>query len=419
MARPKSVNPPSYCWHRSGNARVVIDGKEYSLGKYGSPESRERYDRLIAEWLERGRTAPQTQQTDTAPVSVNELLLGFHDHIDKEYGAKASHWYSFRDVMRIMKNLYGTTPAGQFGPLALKCCREQMVKEGWCRNYVNRQVQRLCRIFKWGVEQEMLLPTVWHGLKAVPGLRAGKTEALETEPVKPLSQADIDEILPHLPPMVRDMVLLQLATGMRPGEVCILRPANGNELRTSIQMAFWLKPGEKSFGNPASNDQILSNHLLSKKVRIGYKSLPHAIQYEVTFTIPKGEHRTFAQLEALTGCIPEKFSKFWKFDPMTGKLPPLDDGPGEEEFPIVSSTPDVQCARGCYSPDQPLRGFENAGYGRFCFRAEKVVKWNCIFRLRDAKCIASGAYRFRNFVGVGTLEDVRKTMRELAQEFGN
>jgi len=208
-------------------------------------------------------------------------------------------------------------------------------------------------------------------------------------------------------------------TGITSSSKLLHLTANGNELRTCIQMAFWLEPGEKSFGKPAYNDKMLSNHLVSKKVRIGYKSLPHAIEYEVTFTVPKGEHHTFAQFEALTGYMPEEFSKFWKFDPKTGKLAALNDGPGEQEFPIIFSTPDEQFAMGCYSPDQPSRGFEKAGYGRFRFLAEKVVKWNCVFRVRDAKGMAAVDYRYRNFVGVGTLEDVRKTMRELAQEFGN
>lgn len=208
-------------------------------------------------------------------------------------------------------------------------------------------------------------------------------------------------------------------TGNRSSSKLLHLAAKGNELRTTIQMAFWLKPGEKSLGNLAYNDRILSNNLLSKKVRIGYKALPHAIEYEVTFTIPKGEHHTYAQFEALTGYMPPEFSKFWRFDPKAAKLAVLDDGPGEQEFPVVFSTPNGQFAMGIYSPDQPAMGFEKAGYGRFRFKAEKVVKWNCVFRLRDAKGIAAGDYRFRNFVAVGTLEDVRTTMSELAQEFRN
>ena len=208
-------------------------------------------------------------------------------------------------------------------------------------------------------------------------------------------------------------------TGARSSSKLLNLVAKRNELRSTIQMAFWLKPGERSLGNPAYNEKVLSNHLLSKKVRIGYKALPHAIEYDVTFTIPKGAHHTYAQFEAVTGYMPPEFSKFWMFDPKTGKLAALDDGPGEQELPIIFSTPDGNFAMGIYSPDQPSKGFEKAGYGRFRFKAEKVVKWNCVFRLRDGKGIAAGDYRFRNFVAVGTLEDVRTTMRELAHEFRN
>ncbi len=72
---------------------------------------------------------------------------------------------------------------------------------------------------------------------------------------------------------------------------------------------------------------------------------------------------------------------------------------------------------GVFSPDQPARGYEEAGYGRFRFRSEKVVKWNCVFRLRDPGGIRAGDYRFRNFIAVGTLEDVRTSLAALALEF--
>jgi hypothetical protein len=206
-------------------------------------------------------------------------------------------------------------------------------------------------------------------------------------------------------------------TGNKSSSKLLHLDAKGNELRTTIQMAFWLKPGAKSFSNLAYNDKVLSNHLLTKRVRIGHKTLAHAIEFDVTFTLPNDEHHTYAQFEAVTGYMPPEFSKFWKFDPRTGTVAALTDGPGEQEFPIVFSTPDEQFAMGIYSPDQPSTGFEKAGYGRFRFKNQKVVKWNCVFRLREKTGIAARDYPFRNFVCVGTLEDVRKTMRELLQEF--
>ena len=64
--------------------------------------------------------------------------------------------------------------------------------------------------------------------------------------------------------------------------------ADGPELETTVQMAFWLAPGEKSEGHPALNRKVLADHLLTKRVRIGYKEWPNAIDYRVTFTVPAG-----------------------------------------------------------------------------------------------------------------------------------
>ena len=62
---------PSYRRHRASNrAYVEFDGHRIYLGRYGSPESREEYDRLIAEWLSNGRKLP---------VSYRRCLkLAFH-----------------------------------------------------------------------------------------------------------------------------------------------------------------------------------------------------------------------------------------------------------------------------------------------------------------------------------------------------
>jgi hypothetical protein len=194
--------------------------------------------------------------------------------------------------------------------------------------------------------------------------------------------------------------------------------AAGPELRTTIQMAFWLKPGEKSSGHLARNAKVLSNHQVSKRVHIGYKNLPHAIQYDVTFTIPRGERHTYAQFEAVTGYMPQEFRCFRRYYPRTHTLEDLDDGPGEQSYPVVFATADGAHAMGVFSPDQPSPGFEGAGYGRFAFKSERVVKWNCVFRLRDARGIAAGDYRFRTFVIVGTLQDVKTTLDSLVTEFG-
>lgn len=189
--------------------------------------------------------------------------------------------------------------------------------------------------------------------------------------------------------------------------------ANGNQLQTTTQMAFWLAPGDKSAGNPAKNKTLLSNHLLTKRVTIGYDQMPNVIQYDVTFTLPIGENHKYAQFEAVTGYMPAEFQQFWKFNPATGELEHLSDGPGEQSMPVVLATTSGSHAMGIFSPQQPSPGFEQAGYGRWRFKAANVTKWNCVFRDRDAKGVRPGEYSFRNFVVVGNRTHVTQTLRSL------
>ncbi len=195
--------------------------------------------------------------------------------------------------------------------------------------------------------------------------------------------------------------------------------AADDRLQTTSRMAFWLQPGERSRGNLAKNIEPLSNHTLTKRVRIGFENLPHVIQYQVTFGLPVNEHHTFAQFEAVTGYLPARFQNFWKYDAKTESLEKLGDGPGEQSAPVVLATATGSHAMGIFSPDQPSRGFERAGYGRFRFAAQRVTKWNCVFRLKDPAGVAPGDYAFRCFVIVGDLETVRTSLAALHARFRN
>jgi hypothetical protein len=202
-------------------------------------------------------------------------------------------------------------------------------------------------------------------------------------------------------------------TGPRSSSKLLALTARGNELTSRTRMAFWLKPGEKSEGHAAYNDAVLSNHVLTRRVRIGFKDMPNVLDYRVTFTVPKGEKHTHAVFEALTGYMPAEFERFWKFDPDRGKLVPLDDGPGEQGLPVVLATRTGSHALGIFSPDQVTRGIKGLGYGRWRFRAEKVVKWNCVFRVSDRKGIRAGDYTYQMYVVVGTTEECQRGLKKL------
>ena len=192
--------------------------------------------------------------------------------------------------------------------------------------------------------------------------------------------------------------------------------SEGSELFTRSQMAFWLAPGERSEGQLARNTDILSGHLLTKRVRIGYGRFAQMLDYEAAFTLPAGEPHRAAQFEALTGYMPAVFERFWQFNPATKKLEPLTDGPGEIPHPIVLATASGSHAMGIFAPPQPRAGQSGPSYGRWRFGPQKVVKWNCVFRLRPPEPLPAGDYTYRMRVLIGTLAEVEVMLAALVAE---
>ena len=216
---------PKYRHHKARHLAVVrVDGRDIYVGKYDSPESQEKYDRVIAEWLSHGRRLP----TDS-DLSVNELMLGYMRHAERYYrknGQPTATIYGIRAALRPLKRLFGSTPAASFGPRSFKLVRQAMIDAGHSRTYTNDNCKRIRQMFKWGVENELVPPSVHHGLQAVGGLKRGRTEARETEPVGPVAEAVVRETQRHLPRQVAAMIDVQLLSSMRPGEVCIMRASD-------------------------------------------------------------------------------------------------------------------------------------------------------------------------------------------------
>jgi integrase len=217
---------PSYRHHRgSGQAVVTLDGRDHYLGKYGSVASRAEYDRLIGEWMAHGRRLP-APAGGPADLTVAELILAYLRHAETYYvknGEPTSELANIKAALKPLRALFGRTPAAEFGPLRLKAVRQRYVVEKLCRNECNKRTGKVVRVFRWGVEQELIPATVHHGLTAVAGLRKGRCEARESAPVRPVPEAHVEAVRLLVTPTVRAMIDVQLATGARPGEVCMMR----------------------------------------------------------------------------------------------------------------------------------------------------------------------------------------------------
>ena len=231
MPRPKEI--PAYTLHKpTGCARVRINGEDHYLGRYGTPESRAEYARVIAETFRPGAPPPpvNTPMGTYPDISVNEMLVKYLEFADGYYvkdGVPTGEAANMRDAVRPLQEFYGMIRAREFGPLALKAIRQHLLSTGnLARKVINSRIKRICRVFKWAVSEEVVPPGVYEALRTVDGLRFGRCNARESEPVRPVPEEVVQATLKFLPPQLVDAVKLQAVTGMRPANVVGIRWAD-------------------------------------------------------------------------------------------------------------------------------------------------------------------------------------------------
>jgi integrase len=108
----------------------------------------------------------------------------------------------------------------------LRAVRNKMIDIGWTRQTINKNIDRIRRMYRWGVEEELVPETLYRALKAVAALSKGHYNVREAPPVKAVGDQLVESTLPHLPGTVADMVRVQRLAGMRPGEICSMRPCD-------------------------------------------------------------------------------------------------------------------------------------------------------------------------------------------------
>ncbi len=225
MSSVKTITP-KYCHHKSsGRAYVTLAGRRSYLGSYESPESWQRYHRLIAEW----QTAGCPKSDRPSVLLIDDLIVQYLKHADHYYrkrGKPTSEVNAIKCSLQELHSLYGSSPAAEFGPTEFKAIRQCLIAKDLTRTTVNGYMTRILRMFKWAVSETLVNVTVFQTLDCIPSLRKGRSTARENPPVSPAKQEKIDAVLPLLPPPVATMVQLQLLTGMRSGEVTQMRPCD-------------------------------------------------------------------------------------------------------------------------------------------------------------------------------------------------
>ncbi len=248
MVRPK-VEAPALCYHLSGQSTVRIQGQNIYLGKHGSAIAQVRYALLLAEYHKHGMSLPEdfdmavieanadaimqakvpaviASQEDIEPIRVRHLTLAYAEHGRKAYAGSKSELYRIKQLCSELEATYGDVLVEDFGPRMLKKLRESWVDSGKARKYVNSLTQAVWRIWRFGVSEELCSESAWARLKSLEPLREGQTTARENEPRKPVAIEVVRRTVAELSPVLRDMVRVHVATGMRPSELCSMRPCD-------------------------------------------------------------------------------------------------------------------------------------------------------------------------------------------------
>jgi integrase len=242
MPRRKSGEPPKYRLHKARNLAVVtIDGQDHYLGGYGSPESREKYAVLIAQHA-RPKVGPAVSAEAVigiVPLRVADLTLRYGKFAEGYYVKNEQPTHQVNRVkmaLQAINTLYAASRADEFGPKKLKAVRERLLgrqdlrlkkeQRSLSRTYINSLVRCIVRMFKWAVAEELVPGAVYDALAKVEGLKKGRSETRETEPVQPVCIEHVNVALGHVGPQVAAMIGLQRVSGMRPCEVRVIRPSD-------------------------------------------------------------------------------------------------------------------------------------------------------------------------------------------------
>ena len=119
-----------------------------------------------------GRTAsPPSQPVARVVVAPQKLLIAellerYEQHAVIHYrrdGKSTQEAAILRCALRPLLEVCGAMFAADFKPSDLRRVREDMIRRGWTRRYINSSVGRVKRFFNWAVEYEHVGPEVAGG----------------------------------------------------------------------------------------------------------------------------------------------------------------------------------------------------------------------------------------------------------------
>lgn len=194
--------------------------RDYWLGSYGSPESRARYARLLTEWEANRRRLPGCNgpaRPADGPTVTQIIAAYWPAFISRVSRGRAAN---VRTMLRRFREHFGRQPATSINAATLALWRATVLRET-SPTTATEHAGAVLAMYRWSVANELLPIEVYQRLKTIEPLRRGPRRRIGPAPADAVTA-----VRERVSAQVRAMIDLQLLTGMRPGEVCAIRPCD-------------------------------------------------------------------------------------------------------------------------------------------------------------------------------------------------
>lgn len=168
-------------------------------------------------------------------ATLEDVAAAYCQHARTYYrradGTPTSEVANVETGLRLLRKLHGARAVSEMTHQDMLVWRDALVRAGDARVTVNRRVGIARRMMAWALDEGLVAAAAVSELSHVRPLRRGRSEARETEPVRPVADADFEAAVSRMMPNTADMARVGRLTGMRPGELCQLRWSRIDETR--------------------------------------------------------------------------------------------------------------------------------------------------------------------------------------------
>jgi integrase len=227
------------------------DGRRSTIN-FGSTDDRSEGEIFVAfgKWIDLYKQHPHKVLFFSSPydavkemvnpqvaISIRELLKKYRNYASKTIAKVDSNKrhpdYTFMDRIEKFIKPYMDWPAKEFGPDELLDVQRAMIEhryvsgkkeKRYTRRGINDNINWIRRVWKWAMGRCMVTAEQVQGFEEVKGLRIGTSKAPDNVRRKRVTEEEIEKVLNCLGSVVADMLRVIWYTGMRPNEVCTMRP---------------------------------------------------------------------------------------------------------------------------------------------------------------------------------------------------